>query len=212
LTERKWFIAALLTSLSGMLVYAFLMDIFWVPGVRVLFWIVLGVIAAMSCHLIPGIPFTRKKAIVLGLVFFSLLGYRLWRVKAEPISDHYEAGFYRWEIPRRGKDRRPYRLTSGKALKVFTVRGNVIKFRVCSNKPDVAESPQILNVYLNGKHVKRVVLKSREWKEVVIPSKKWKGKKVFMDLQVSGTWIPFKYGRGKSRRELGVIISKIEQQ
>ena len=146
------------------------------------------------------------------IIFFTLFGYRLWRVKAEPISDHYEAGFYRWELPHKGKDRQPYRLTSPKALKVFTIKGNVIQFRVCSNKPHVDKNPQILSVYFNGKMVKRLELRDRNWKEVIIPTDGLKGKKVFMDLVVEGAWVPYRYGRGRSRKELGVIISKIVQK
>lgn len=212
LSDRKWFLAALLTSLSGMLLYAFFMDIFWVPGVRVLFWMVLGIIAAMSYPVIPKIPFTKKKALAVALTFFTLLGYRVWRVKAEPISDRYEAGFYRWEVPRKGKDRKPYRLTSGHALKILIVKGDVIRFRVCSNKPDVDKNPQILSVYLNGRQVKKIALRDKGWKEVVIPTAQLKGQKVFMDLRVDGVWIPYKYGRGRSKRELGVIIGKIRQE
>jgi len=191
-------------------VYAFFMDIFWVPGVRVLFWVVLGMIGATAYSVIPEIPFTRKRAMVLGVIFFVLLGYRLWRVKAEPISDHYEAGFYRWEIPRKGKDRQPYRFTSPRALKVFMVKGNAVKFRVCSNKPDIARNPQVLHVYINGKHVKEIELRDKNWKEVTIPVKAWNGKRVFMDFRVDGAWVPYKYGRGRSKRKLGVIISEIE--
>ena len=211
LGEKKWFPAALSTSLLGMLVYAFFMDIFWVPGVRILFWVVLGMIAAIAYPMVPRIPFTKKKAIAFGIIFFVLLGYRLWRVKAEPVSDHYEAGFYRWKIPRKGKDRRPYRFTSPRALKVFTVKGDEIKFRVCSNKPDISKNPQILSIYFNGNPVKRVELKGKDWREVIISTGNWKGKRIFMDFRVDGTWVPYKYGMGKSRRPLGIIISKIRQ-
>ncbi len=212
LVEKKWFLATLLVSLSGMLVYAFFMDIFWVPGVRILFWVILGLIAATAYPFIPKVPFTKRRVLIIGMIFLILLSYRLWRVKAEPISNHYEAGFYRWEIPRKGKDRRPYRLTSGKALKVFTVNGDTIRFRVCSNKPDVAEHPRVLMVYFNGKLVKKIVLKNKKWTQVVIPTAGLKGKKVFMDLRVEGTWVPYRHGRGRNRRVLGVIISKIEQK
>jgi hypothetical protein len=149
--------------------------------------------------------------VTLGIILFILLGYRLWRVKAEPISDHYEAGFYRWEMPRKGKDRQPYRLTSPRALKVLKIKGEELRFRVCSNKPDVAQNHQVLYVYLNGKLVKQVVLKNKKWQQVVIHTATLKGKKVFMDFRVAGAWVPYKYGRGKSRKELGVIISKIQQ-
>ncbi len=209
--DEKYLLMAVMTGLGGLLVYGLVMDFFWLPATHVLFWVTLAFIVVLAEPVIPEFPFTKKKALGIGMIFLALLGYRLWRAKAEPISDHYEAGFYRWEIPRKGKDKRPYRLTSGHALKVFTVKGDSIRFRVCSNKPDIARNPQTLDIYLNGKQVKGVTLKNHAWKTVEIPSKALKGKKVFMDLQVGGTWVPYKYGRGRSKRELGVIIGRIRQ-
>jgi hypothetical protein len=160
----------------------------------------------------PEIRFSKGTVVVIVTISLVLLGYRLWRIKAEPISGHYEAGFYRWKFPKKGKDRCPYRFTSAHALKILSVKGNVIHFRVSTNKPDVEKNPQVLNIFLNGKFTKRVVLKDRTWVEVSIPVKGLKGKKVFMDIQVGGGWIPYKYGKGKSRKKLGVIITKIRQE
>ena len=208
--KEKLFLGTVLTCLGGMLIYGFFMDFFWLPATRVLFWVYLAFVVALAEPVIPKIPFTKKKAVVIGMVFLALLGYRLYRVKAEPISDHYEAGFYRWQVPRKGSDRRPYRLTSGHALKVFTVKKDTIRFRVCSNKPDVEKSPQVVTVYLNGKTVKKIELRDKGWHEVVIPAQLLKGKKVFLDIQVDGTWVPYRYGRGRSKRELGVIVGRIK--
>ena len=210
---KKLFLMATVAALFGeMIVYGLVFDPFYLRVFEIMFWCFLAFIAVLASPVIPKIPFTKKKALAIGVIFVALFGYRLWRVKAEPISEHYEAGFYRWEIPRKGKDKRPYRLTSGHALKVFTIKGDSIRFRVCSNKPDVNRNPQVVNIYLNGKRVKTVELKDRKWEEVEIPVAKMKGEKVFMDIHVGGTWIPYKYGRGKSRRELGVIMSRIRQE
>jgi len=209
---KKLFLISLSISLIGeMIIYGFVFDPFYLRVFELIFWIFLAFMVSTSKPIIPKIPFTKKKAVTLGIIFFVLLGYRLWRVKAEPISDHYEAGFYRWEMPRKGKDRQPYRLTSPRALKVLKIKGEELRFRVCSNKPDVAQNHQVLYVYLNGKLVKQVVLKNKKWQQVVIPTATLRGKKVFMDFRVAGAWVPYKYGRGKSRKELGVIISKIQQ-
>lgn len=210
--DDKYFLMAVMTGLGGLLVYGLVMDFFWLPATHVLFWIYLAFIAVLAKDVIPKFHFTKKKALVVGMIFVALLGYRLWRVRAEPISDHYEAGFYRWVIPRKGKDKRPYRLTSGHALKVFVIKSDTIRFRVRSNKPGIDKNHQILSIYLNGKVVKRIEIKDKKWKEVIVPTKELKGKKAFMDFTVVGTWVPYKYGRGKSKKVLGVIISKISQQ
>ena len=209
--EQKYFLWATILALFGeMVIYGLVFDPFYLRIFQLIFWIYLAFIVALAGPVIPKIPFTKKKAMVIGMVFLALLGYRLYRVKAEPISDHYEAGFYRWQVPRKGSDRRPYRLTSGHALKVFTVKKDTIRFRVCSNKPDVEKSPQVVTVYLNGKTVKKIELRDKGWHEVVIPTQLLKGKKVFMDIQVDGTWVPYRYGRGRSKRVLGVIVGRIK--
>jgi len=210
--NQKYFLMAVMTGLGGILVYGLVMDFFWLPAIRILFWIYLAFIAVLVKPVIPKITFTKKKVIIIGIIFVALFGYRLWRVRTEPISEHYEAGFYRWEIPKKGKDKKPYRLTSSHALKVLTVKGDLIYFRVCSNKPDIKKNHQFLNIYINGKLVKRIELKDKHWKKLVVPMISFKGKNVFIDFQVEGTWIPYQYGMGKSKRVLGVIVSRIEQE
>ncbi len=210
--QKKIFLAAVLTTLSGMLLYAFFMDIFWVPGVRMLFWCYLGILAALSYQVLPRVSFKRKTTILIVLAFVALLGYRLVKVWNEPFDSHFESGFYRWKFSRPGeKGKFMYRFTSGRALKVLTVRGEALCIQVCSNKPYVEKNPQVLFIYLNGKRVKEVRLRDKAWKDIVIPVNGLKGKKVFIGFRVLGTWVPYRYGRGGSKKELGVIIRKIKQ-
>lgn len=195
-TRRQPAYPFLLIALAGFGLYSLSLHTLQVRAVAIVFWIVLGIAAAMASGAppFPAVPRSWIVAMVALLVVTG--GFRAARALTRPVEPGYESGFHSWSA---GMER----WTKGRAIRFVRVEGKTLLLPF-ANAASSRLGRQRVWVSLDGRLAAETWIESASWKTLEIPVNLRPGSVVAIEIECSPTFVPADLGIGNDQRLLGV--------
>lgn len=202
LGDARPVVLLLLVSLGAWLGYGLLQYTFLLRSMQVYFWVILGLLAALTLSLRPP-PRPGRGWVVGVLVVVGVAGgFRAHATAMRPIPRGFTFGLHEREAD-------GTRWTRGGAVLEVPVAGRVLRFDVAYPIPEASRRPQRVTVLVDGSPVRRITLTDPAWKTVEIPIEKPLGRRVLLGVRVEHTFIPAAIGVSPDTRRLGVLVRSL---
>jgi O-antigen ligase len=193
----------LLVSLGSWLAFGLLQYTFQMRSMQVYFWIVLGLLVALTRAVAPPVrvPGTWMVAVLIGVTVAA--GLRAHAVVTRPLPAGYTWGFHDWEPA-------GIRWTRGGAVTNLAVRGRTVRLALAFPVPAARTRPQVVSIWLDGRPARQITLeRPEEWKIVDLPVAGPIGRDVLLQLRTGYAFVPATSGLGPDTRRLGVMMRPI---
>lgn len=192
-----------LIAVVAWLVYGVFQSTFYIHSIEVGFWVLLGLIAACAHPhaTAPTAPRWAWGAVILVLLLGG--GLRLSQANQYPLNPAYAAGFYHWE---RQPDASQARWMSQRAALAVTPQGTTMLLDVAAPTPVIAQRPQHLTVWIDGRRQAELVLADTRWKTLRIPLRSPGQSPVLVTFKTAYAFSPRAEGFGEDSRRLGVML------
>jgi O-antigen ligase len=194
---------ALITAVCTWLVLGLFHHIAYdLRSLEIFFWIFSAFLLALA----PGLSRPFRPGAKTLLLFLALpaaaFGYQLTLIKAYPIQENFQIGFYHWEKDPEGG---PVRWMGGRAAAYLETKKGDLLIECRASLPEVDKKPQEVRLKINGWE-QRFTLRDRSWKRLLIRVPEPRGRHLLLLLETGYTFNPARAFGSPDHRDLGLQL------
>ncbi len=200
--QKRYFVMAFIFSLIIWLLLGLLNNVTYIRIYEIYFWIVAGIIVAMSMAHVKKVHIRQSWLAGVGVCLFLAVCMQFYKAYDRPLAPDFEVGFHKWEEVSKGK---VARWTQRRAVWNVKVEDNKMILPISAPLPGLDKNPQSVKINLSG-WSQTLVLSNADWNRVEIPSTSLNGEYVKIQIETGYVFNPAKEGISADNRALGVMV------